>query len=203
MSTEVVIFSFGIIKNLPAKILRNLAEKTPEIPLQDTAFSQPIKTPETTKPNTSSIQSIFQTIVDLFKEDSWSFAPINKQPALRLAFEGKNGKCDCYAQVREQQEFVFYSICPVNAPENKRLAVAEFITRANSGMIIGHFELDFTEGQIRYKTSIDVEDDSLCSALIKRLVYANVMMMDAYLPGIMSVIYDDVTPLDAIAQIES
>ena len=105
--------------------------------------------------------------------------------------------------MREQQQFVFYSICPVNAPENKRLAVAEFITRANSGMIIGHFELDFTEGQIRYKTSIDVEDDSLCSALIKRLVYANVMMMDAYLPGIMSVIYGEVTPLDAIAQIES
>jgi hypothetical protein len=70
-------------------------------------------------------------------------------------------------------------------------------------MIIGNFEMDFEDGEIRYKTSIDVEGDSLSSALIKRLVYANVMMMDAYLPGIMSVIYGDVEPKDAIAQIES
>ncbi len=50
---------------------------------------------------------------------------------------------------------------------------------------------------------IDAEGDSLSSALIKRLVYANVMMMDTYLPGIMSVIYGNVQPEDAIAQIES
>ena len=81
--------------------------------------------------------------------------------------------------------------------------MAEFLTRANSGMIIGNFELDFADGEIRYKTSIDVEGDSLSSSLIKRLVYANVTMMDEYLPGIMSVIYGDVEPKDAIAQIES
>ena len=186
-----------------ANFLRDLAEKTRETPLQDTASSQPIKTQETTEPNTSSIQSIFQTIVDFFKEDNWSFAPINKQPALRLACEGKNGKCDCYAQVREQQQqFVFYSICPVNAPENKRLAVAEFITRANYGTIIGNFELDYTDGEIRYKTSIDVEGSNLTFPLIKQLVYANVTMMDEYLPGIVSVIEGDVEPKEAIRAIE-
>jgi hypothetical protein len=30
-------------------------------------------------------------------------------------------------------------------------------------MIIGNFEMDFEDGEIRYKTSIDVEDDSLSS----------------------------------------
>jgi len=70
-------------------------------------------------------------------------------------------------------------------------------------MIIGNFELDFVDGEIRYKTSIDVQGDFLSFELIKQLVYANVMMMDEYLPGIMSVIDGDVSPLDAIAQIES
>jgi hypothetical protein len=69
-------------------------------------------------------------------------------------------------------------------------------------MIIGNFELDFTDGEIRYKTSIDVEGANLTFTQIKRLVYANVMMMDQYLPGIMSVIDSDVEPKDAIAQIE-
>ena len=57
----------------------------------------------------------------------------------------------------------------------------KFLIRANYGMMIGNFEMDFTDGEIHYKTSIDVEGDKLSSALIKRLVYANVMMMDEYL----------------------
>jgi hypothetical protein len=87
-------------------------------------------------------------------------------------------------------------------PETKNLAIAEFIARANFGMIIGNFELDFTDGEIRYKTSIDVEGANLTFLQIKRLVYANVMMMDQYLPGIMSLLDSDVEPKDAIAQIE-
>ena len=146
----------------------------------------------------------FEEIVNFFEEDGWPFVQIEGEPLLQMVFQGENGKWTCYAKARDDQEqFVFYSVCPINAPDSKRLAVTEFLTRANSGMIIGNFEMDFEDGEIRYKTSIDVEDDSLSSAVIKRLVYANVMMMDAYLPGIMSVIYGDVTPLDAIAQIES
>jgi hypothetical protein len=146
----------------------------------------------------------FEEIVNFFEEDGWPFVQIEGEPLLQMVFQGENGKWTCYAKARDDQEqFVFYSVCPVNTPDSKRLAVAEFLTRANSGMIIGNFEMDFEDGEIRYKTSIDFEDDSLSCAQIKRLVYANVMMMDAYLPGIMSVIYGDVRPVDAIAQIES
>jgi len=154
--------------------------------------------------NLSTSGQILEEIVSFFTKDDWPYTKIKGEPILQTAFQGENGKWTCYAKAREEQEqFVFYSICPVNAPENKRLAVAEFLTRANSGMIIGNFEMDFKDGEIRYKTSIDVEGDSLTSALIKRLVYANVTMMDEYLPGIMSVIYGDVSAVDAIAQIET
>jgi hypothetical protein len=39
-------------------------------------------------------------------------------------------------------------------------------------------------------------------AIIRRFVYANVTMMDQYLPRIMSVIYGNATAEDAIAKIE-
>jgi hypothetical protein len=58
-------------------------------------------------------------------------------------------------------------------------------------------------GEIRYKTSIDVEGSTLTFPQIKQLVYTNVMMMDEYLPGIISVIDGGVEARDAIAQIES
>ena len=50
--------------------------------------------------------------------------------------------------------------------------IAQFLTPANYGTLIGNFELDFKDGEIRYKTSIDVEGDRLTPALIKRLVYS-------------------------------
>lgn len=125
------------------------------------------------------------------------------EPLLQMGFQGENGQWTCYAKARETQEqLVFYSICPVKVPEYRRMVVAEFLTRANCGMIIGNFELDFADGEIRYKTSIDVEGDRLSFPLIRQLVYANLKMMDAYLPGIMSVIYSSVLPVDAIASIE-
>ena len=147
---------------------------------------------------------ILSTIVNFFTEDDWSFTKIQGEPVLRMAFQGKNGKWTCYAKARtEKAQFVFYSICPVSVPESKRLAIAEFITRANYSTIIGNFELDFVSGEIRYKTSIDVEGSTLTFPQIKQLVYTNLMMMDEYLPGIISVIDGDVEARDAIAQIES
>ncbi|MBD2769158.1 YbjN domain-containing protein [Hymenobacter sp. BT664] len=146
---------------------------------------------------------IFQKIVKFFKEDDWEFIELEEEPILRMEFPGQNGQLNCYAKAREsQQQFVFYSICPIKVPENKRLEIAEFLTRANFGMVFGNFELDFANGEIRYKTNAEVENDNLSSALIGSLVYGNVMMMDHYLPGIMSVINGNVLPVDAIAQIE-
>jgi hypothetical protein len=114
---------------------------------------------------------ILSAIVNFFTEDDWSFTKIQGEPILRMAFQGKNGKWTCYAKARtEQAHFVFYSICPVSVPESKRLAIAEFITRANYSTIIGNCELDFICGEIRYKTSINVEGSTLTFPQIKQLV---------------------------------
>jgi hypothetical protein len=149
-------------------------------------------------------KTIFENMVNFFAEDDWSFVQTEENTALRLPFQGDNGRWNCYAKARETaQQFVFYSVSPLNAPENKIQAIAEFITRANYGIINGNFELDFNDGEIRYKTSIDVEGSNLSFPLIKSVVYANVTMMDKYLPGIIAVIESNLSPVDAITQIEN
>jgi len=148
-------------------------------------------------------QQIFNAIVEFFEDDEWDFNWMEGMPVLRMGFSGKNGKWTCYAQAREeQQQFVFYSVCPINAPENLRTKIAEFITRANYGMIIGNFEMDYDDGEVRYKTSIDVEGADLTSALTRQIVYANVIIMDRYLPGIMRCIYSDALPQECVEEIE-
>jgi hypothetical protein len=147
--------------------------------------------------------SIYTTVIQFFTEDDWSFTKIQGEPLLQILFQGEITQWTCYAKIKEeQQQFLFYTLCPIIPPANHRPALAEFITRANYGMTIGNFELDYTDGEIRYKTSIDVENDRLTPALIQTLVYTNITMMDQYLPGIQAILDHKMTPAEAIQAIE-
>lgn len=147
--------------------------------------------------------NILDTLTQFFKDDDWNFSQVEDAAILRMGFAGKSGSWTCYAQAREeQQQFVFYSVCPLTTPENKEAGMMEFLTRANYGLIIGNFELSLEDGEIRYKTSIDVEDAELTAPLIRPVVYANVLTMDRYLPGILAVISGGASPDEAIARVE-
>ena len=146
---------------------------------------------------------LLATVISFFKANDWPIALVKDNTALQLNFQGKNGQWACYSSTHEtRQEFVFYSLCPVNVPEEKKIAMAEFLTRANYGLPLGNFEMDFDSGEIHYKTGIDVEGDRLSIPLVQQVVYSNVMMMDLYLPGIMAILYSQISPSEAIAQIE-
>jgi hypothetical protein len=146
----------------------------------------------------------FNTLLTFFQEENWQCLQQDNEPILRMGFEGNNGRWSCYAKVRElEQQCAFYSICPITVPENRRFPLAEFLTRANYGLIIGNFEMNLDDGKIYYKTSIDFEGDSLSLMLIKQLVYSNVEIMDRYLPGIEAVASFDISPCEAIAKIEA
>jgi hypothetical protein len=150
-----------------------------------------------------SLNPIMDAVKAFFDADNWAYDEIEGHNILKLAFSGDNANWTCYAQVKEEQErLMFYSTLETKVPEGKRNAVAEYITRANYGLLIGNFEMDFSDGEIRFKTSVDIEDSALTQKFIQNLVYMNVLMMDKYVPGMMSVIYANMDPAKAIAQIE-
>jgi hypothetical protein len=67
---------------------------------------------------------------------------------------------------------------------------------------IGNFEMDYSDGEVRYKSSLDFEGEPLTTPLIKNAIYPAVQTMDRYLPGLMSVVYGDKSPSEAITEIE-
>ncbi len=58
------------------------------------------------------------------------------------------------------------------------------------------------DGEVRYKTSIDVTDTEITGNLLRPLIYTNVLMMDKYMSGLMAVVYADMSPAEAVKQIE-
>lgn len=149
------------------------------------------------------METLFETVVRYFTQEEWYFLKMDSRPTLQMSFNGSNGKWLCYANVNEEKGFFsFYSVCPINVPEERRATVAEFLTRANYGLMIGNFEMDYRDGEVRYKTSLDVENSEINLALIGNLVNVNLLMMDRYLPGILMCIYGNETAEAAIQSIE-
>ncbi|MDI6709167.1 MAG: YbjN domain-containing protein [Bacillota bacterium] len=146
---------------------------------------------------------LLETLLDYFRQEQWVYTQIEDEPILHSMFTGKNGRLPFIAEVKEDLDMVvFYSYCPVKAPENTRDSVAEFLTRANYGLLVGNFEMDYSDGEVRYKTVIARAGDFLSKDLISHLVYTNLATMDRYLPGLMGVIYGGLSPVQAVVQVE-
>jgi len=146
---------------------------------------------------------IFSRLIDFMEEEDWKYEILEGETVLRFNFKGRSGRLLCYADVEESKGWlIFYSYLPVNAPAEKMVVMAEFVTRANRGMRIGNFELDFEDGEIRYKTSIDIEGGELASKMIHNLLQANLSTMDRYFSGIMELIYSEKSPKELIQKIE-
>ena len=127
------------------------------------------------------------------------------QTVLKMGVSMECGRADSYVDIRpEQKQVIIYTIFPTTIPEPKRKLVSDFITRANFGLIIGNFELDMQDGQIRYKSAYFYDDTFPNSGdLFIGNLFATFNMMEKYLPGIMSIVYANARPEDVINQIEN
>ena len=78
-----------------------------------------------------------------------------------------------------------------------------FLTRANYGLHVGNFEMDMTDGEVRYKTT-GVADENTMPGLdvIRRLTYVGFSMFDHYVPSLLSILYGGKTAEEAIAEAE-
>jgi hypothetical protein len=153
------------------------------------------------------MENLLDKLIDFFDSEEWEYQVLENRSILRISFSGENGHWPCFAQAREpQQQIIVYSICPLRVPEAKRAQMAEFLTRANYGLVIGNFEMDFEDGEVRYKTSLDLEDvedaAEVTQVLLRHVIYANVSSMDRYLPGMLTVLAGSATPAEAVAQID-
>ena len=145
----------------------------------------------------------FDTLTTFLESDGWYPQQVEDKTVHRVYFAGENGELRCYAQIRtDLEQFLFYVIAPVKAPEEMRPAIAEYIPRANYGLRMGNFEMDYSDGEVRYKSSFDFESESLTETLIKNTIYPAVQTMDFYLPGLLGVMYGNKTPVEAIADTE-
>jgi hypothetical protein len=141
----------------------------------------------------------FQVLIDHFDENGIKYSSnrekrrawftMNSGSALQKCTFGFDRTGDVL-QIRIQY--------PVLAKDKFRPLANEFITRANYGLVIGNFEMDVKDGEIRYHVSHLMEDGRLTDETIRRLFGTAMGTADRYFPALMRVLFAGETPEDAV-----
>jgi hypothetical protein len=150
------------------------------------------------------VPQLIDSVIDFFRVDDWPITVLEPGAVLHTVFRGEHGEWNCFVLVRDEfRQLAFYSVCPITVPVSHRPAVAEFLMRLNYDLHLGNFELNFDSGEVRYRTSLNIAECDFSPELLRPIIYTNVLMMDQNLPGIMSVSYGQVSPVEALAAVES
>lgn len=145
---------------------------------------------------------LIDALIKVVSQNQWPYQSIDAA-TLRLDIVGENGNWPAFARCMEEiDQVMVYSVCNHKASEPRRPVMAEFLTRANYGLRIGNFEMDFNDGEVRFKTSLHLRPDCPAEGMIEQALLDNALTMDHYLPGIMRVMFSDESALTIIQKVE-
>lgn len=139
-------------------------------------------------------------------DDDWHFSFDENTGVFEFGFRVKSKiqKINYIVDVHED-EIVVYGMCPIgtdHTDSNMMVQMAEFLCRANYGLKNGCFELDFRDGEIRYKNFIDCEDVMSSNEVIKNSIHCTAAMFKRYAPAIVYIIFSGSSAEEVIVKCE-
>lgn len=150
---------------------------------------------------------ISDAINSFLEEDDWKFNFEEDRGIFRfgLGLKTKMKRIDYIVDVKDNDYFV-YAISPMSADENDpelMKEIAEFFCRANYNLTNGNFELDFNDGEIRYKCYHNCKDGAPSRKVIRDTIYFPAHIYTVYSPGIIKVLFNGMSAAEAIELCES
>lgn len=100
------------------------------------------------------------------------------------------------------QRVAIYCLIVEGIEARLRPAIAELTARANRGLLGGAFELDIDEGDVRFRSDLDLGvadvDEEQLSAMLAPLLEVNLETVEVYSSAIVAVLTGRAAPVDAI-----
>ena len=151
-------------------------------------------------------KDLVNIVKQFLEDDEWNFS-FNENIGVfdfALRVKSKIQKINYIIDVHEN-EIVVYGMCPIGADHtdaNMMAQMAEFLCRANYGLKNGCFELDYHDGEIRFRSFIDCKDMMPSAEVIKNSIHCIATMFKRYAPGIVAIIFSDCVAKEAITKCE-
>jgi hypothetical protein len=120
--------------------------------------------------------------------------------SLTLSFNHAHGAYVLYFTTNDDTDLVgLMATYGSRVPESRRGQVAEALSRINFLLWLGSFELDFADGELRFRIGIDVEGGQLSETMLSNMLGAALHSMDRYHVALMRIAFGEVDPAVALA----
>ena len=145
------------------------------------------------------MSALFQTVRAYFDDNDWPVDVHDELPIVRMSYEGEHGSWPVYTRVYDERDqvAVLCTLPDLVAPKARK-AVAELLARANFDLPYGSWEMDFDDGEVRFRTSIDVSRAKLTDGLLDPMVRTGLSVVDEFLPSLQAVASGKLSPAKAI-----
>ena len=150
---------------------------------------------------------IAKAIQNFLRSDDWKFSFDEKKEIFKFGLSSRSKiKRLHYHIIVRDDGYTVYASSPVGADRDDKdmmRNMGEFICRANYGLRNGNFEIDFNDGEIRYKTFVDCDGGAIpTSEVIRDSIYLPASMFKKYGDGILDIIYQNISAKKAVAKCE-
>lgn len=147
------------------------------------------------------VPRLMPVILETLERQAVRYEADAERARVKLRINGEEITYDCLLLADEALELVrCYVRPPVWVPESARPEMCEAITRANYALPFGNFEMDMGDGELCFKTGVDVQGGALTGRMVDSLVGAGVAMCNLFYPAFMRVIYGGIAPERAIRE---
>lgn len=136
---------------------------------------------------------IVKKIKEFLDNDDWKYSFEADRGLFRfnLNVDSKLRKLNYIIDVKDD-EYLVYGVLPVggDTDDPEMMAnLANFVCSANYGLKNGSFELDLSDGELRYKIYVDCEEQLPGYRVIRNSIYCAAAMVEHYAPGIIEVVF--------------
>ena len=139
------------------------------------------------------------SLVDYFASRKCGYELNADKDVLQGSIDAGNA-CWRFMALRDDAgRFVMVSFIPLKAPEARRSACAELFARVNANLGLGHFDLDFNDGELAYRTVVPLtKKGRLKGGIIEHVLHGHQVIVDRFIPIISSVIFAGLCPENAL-----
>ncbi len=124
---------------------------------------------------------ICTAIKGFLKKDEWNyqFDEENGNFSMGITLDCKIKNLEMIIDVRDDSYCVIGSI-PLKADKETFVETVRLLNRINWETLFGSFEMDESDGEVRYRLSVDCEDISLSESVIRNSIYITAQMANKY-----------------------
>lgn len=147
--------------------------------------------------------AIKEAIEQYLTNDEWNYEFDEEREIIRCGINLRNRLKECRIIVDiDETKYLSIALISLNCDEEHRVELSKLLTMINYGLLIGNFEMDFSDGEVRYKIATNCKDCIPSQSIIEDSMMIPAVMFEQFGDAILDVMFGYKTAEEAYASTE-